>query len=160
MEKWLKEINDKKAFLHNKSDHSNQNEMAPDRWWLEKNDEWCVWISFPLDANMDEFYFVKFTSSLSSLFVFFVGLKVFPSFYACVCVYVWKWKKFFFLFFVDALKVVSLAPLSQSDDAVLFQFKSVKSRRRPLSFDRTCIPTTPQKLPIARVLLPCWSCNV
>lgn len=74
----LKEINDKKAFLHNNNDHSNQNEMAPDRWWLEKNDEWCVWISFPLDANTNEFYFwreVRFLPRSLLLFFYFDGIK-------------------------------------------------------------------------------------
>lgn len=69
------------------------------------------------------------------------------------CVYVWNGKSFLL---EDASKVVSLAPSSQSDDSELLQFKSVKSRRRPLSFDPTCIPTTPQKLPL---LLCCFDAD-
>lgn len=89
----LKEINDKKAFLHNNNDHSNQNEMAPDRWWLEKNDEWCVWISFPLDANTNEFYFwreVRFLPRSLLLFFTLMGLKVLfhPFSLILSCVYV------------------------------------------------------------------------
>lgn len=74
---------------------------TPDRWWLRrkrrKNDEWCVWISFPLDANTNEFYFV---TKFHPRFFTSQGLKLFSPFFASfgVCE---NRKSFLFLRFCD-----------------------------------------------------------